>query len=93
MRLTLAAMAVVAMLSAAHAHSFYARECCSERDCKPYAKENIEETSAGFLIKPLGEFIPRDNSKIKFSHDEDYHLCRSEVTGYVLCLYIPNSGS
>lgn len=91
MKSTFFAVATAAVLAAcpvAFGHSFYDPECCSDRDCAPSPAEKVKETAAGFLLD-TGEFVPRSVARPQ-SHDDSYHLCRSEFSKAILCFYFPN---
>jgi len=76
--------------TSALAHGWYDHACCSDRDCAPVPAETVTEVPGGWRLKS-GEFIERGNEKK--SQDEDYHVCRVNGTGAVLCLYVPSRGS
>jgi hypothetical protein len=73
------------------AHSFYDAACCSDRDCAPVHFSTIRERPEGFYVLPQGDFIER--GKEKYSPDGDWHVCRSETSGKLLCIYVPGRGS
>jgi hypothetical protein len=76
------------VLSAAHGHSWYGWECCSNEDCAELADGSIEERSDGYLLKSTGELIPL--SQAKQGRDEHFHLCRHVI---IRCLYTPMRGA
>lgn len=75
----------------AQAHSFYDAACCSDKDCAPVHFSTIQEKPEGFYVLPQGDFIER--GKERFSPDGDWHVCRSETSGRLLCIYVPGRGS
>jgi hypothetical protein len=82
--------AILGWSSDASGHSWYPRECCSDRDCAPYASENVKHVAHGFRLH-TGEFIHQNQARI--SPDGAYHLCRSEYTHQILCFFYPPPGS
>lgn len=84
------AVVLLFVATAALAHGWYDHACCSDRDCFPIKADTVTEEPGGWRLKS-GEFIERGNQKQ--SQDEDYHLCRVNGTGAVLCLYVPSRGS
>ena len=79
------------------AHSWYPRECCTERDCKPVPCDFAE----GALIAPRGEkvkvLIYRENDKdyyaetklVRPSLDDQCHVCIQPGTLNMRCVFIP----
>jgi hypothetical protein len=70
----------------------YPLECCSNQDCKQIPANLVWESQEGFEIAPMlgGGFVAR--GKERPSPDGEYHLCRSQYTGAILCLFIPPRG-
>lgn len=85
-----AGLLVLALATAAQAHSWYPSECCSDRDCAPVPASTVREAPEGFTILPQGDFVPR--GKEKFSPDGAYHVCRYP-SGGLICLFVPARGS
>jgi hypothetical protein len=81
---------VVTMRGVALPHSWYDPECCSERDCEPMAYVPKPLPGGAYLLD-TGEVV--DRSRVKWSRDEHYHLCRNPGGGHIFCLYIPPQGS
>jgi hypothetical protein len=71
----------------------YPLECCSNQDCKPIPSRLVFESKEGFDIAPSegGGFVPRGKERV--SPDGEYHLCRSQYSGTILCLFVPSRGS
>jgi hypothetical protein len=79
----------------AHAHNApngwaYDAICCSNQDCAPAPSGAVHETNDGYLIVATGEMVARWDAKR--SQDEDFHICRSQTSGRLLCLYAPVKG-
>lgn len=68
----------------------YPLECCSDHDCAPIADADIPRPlDGGDWLLTTGEVVLR--SKVKWSPDGHYHLCRmGEV---IFCLFVPPQGS
>ena len=68
---------IVGML-ALPVHSWYDPNCCSDRDCKPVADEDVLEGDKDYVYLPLGIHFPK--SMEKPSHDSKYHVCYGKGT-------------
>lgn len=97
MRLVLLAAIMAAFLIPAQAHDApmgwaYDMECCHNQDCAPLPEDQTPKPIDGgdWLLK-TGEVVPK--SKVKFSPDGKYHLCRWHANGVILCLYVPPSST
>ncbi len=97
MKSAIAALVAAFLLSPAWAHDApmgwsYAAECCHNQDCAPLPEDQTPKPlDGGDWRLSTGEIVPR--SKVKFSPDGLFHLCRFHATGAVLCLYVPPSSS
>jgi hypothetical protein len=71
----------------------YPPECCSNQDCKPMADRDIPKPlPGGDWLLTTGEVVPR--SKVKWSPDGHYHLCKLEWEPFTTyCLFVPPQGS
>lgn len=98
MRLLLAAIILVVMATPALTHSDghmeYDKECCSDRDCAPV--DRVQSTPEGdVMTSKFGTvLVPRNVReetpwKVKKSKDSRYHVCISETTKGLLCVYYP----
>ncbi len=79
--------------SLAAAHSWYPRECCSDRDCMP--ADRIETDDRGDLRVVVGRlriWVPR-GFKVRPSFDRRIHICFREEQDLKflmpLCLFVP----
>ena len=81
-----AAIFLAALLApaAASAHSWYAWECCHDRDCHPIA--DVVETPQGYVV--LSETIPHGDSRLRVSQDAEFHVCQPNPPA-IRCLYVP----
>jgi len=91
---------LIALLCAtlAFAHSWYPRECCSDKDCKPVACDSLSE---GELITPRSSRIPAmiyteggakyygEKRWLKPSPDDQCHVCIQPGTMNMRCTFIP----
>lgn len=75
------------MVGPVFSHENYEPACCSNKDCLPVADAIVTETSAGFLLNDTGEFVERTSTKVRKPLDEQYHLCRNQYNGTLLCIY------
>lgn len=95
MRYILAALILCAMPAYAHEAPSgwsYPAECCSDRDCAPLAEsETPKPLDGGAWLLSTGEVVQK--SKVKFSPDGLYHLCRGVSGGMIFCLFVPPQGS
>lgn len=83
--LVIGALVIVLLATTlAFSHSWYPRECCSERDCQQIASEEVR-------VLPQGGYQWRDHTipqgKVRFSPDDHYHICI--FSGRVLCFFAP----
>ncbi len=70
----------------------YPLECCSDRDCRELTEaETPKPLDGGDWRLVTGEIVPR--SKVKFSPDGLYHLCRGVNGGMIFCLFVPPMGN
>ncbi len=85
MRISLAllAMAMLAVTTAASAHSWYDQGCCSDQDCHPIPPDQVQMTPAGYRVN--GTVVPYSSARP--SLDRDFHICI--YAGQVRCLYAP----
>ncbi len=88
----LAALAGIALASAAYAHSWYPSECCHEQHC--HVADNVRETTSGAEVRVRGEviFVPY-TAKRRQSHDGHYHICYGYADGEIIiyCFFEPAS--
>lgn len=97
MRAIPAILAMAFLLSPARAHEApsgwdYPMECCHNQDCGPLNEaDRPKPLDGGDWLLTTGEIVPK--SKVKFSPDGLYHLCRWHANNTVLCLFVPNMGS
>jgi hypothetical protein len=73
------------------AHSFYSSECCSNRDCRPVACEEITPILGGWVWQHRIVF---ESAKLRVSEDGRCHVCISESVHsspppYGVCIYLP----
>lgn len=66
----------------AHAHDWYPKDCCHDRDCKPVTCDSISETRDGFLQGGLT--YRRD--QVRATQDSKCHACA--MSGRPICLFI-----
>lgn len=84
---------VAASPSLSSAHSWYPKECCSNQDCMP--ADRIEVDARGDLrviVGPLRIWVPRGFA-VRPSHDTRIHICFREEKDLKflmpLCLFVP----
>jgi hypothetical protein len=77
----------------AGAHDFYARECCSGRDCRPVGPGEVVAEPGGWRIVPTGEFIAQWATRR--APDGRIHRCTKDAdpSALTICLYVPDPGS
>lgn len=85
---------LLALQSSAFGHSApsgwtYPIDCCSNQDCREVLPEEIGETSGGFYVKETGETIPSRDKRVRQSPDGLYHLCVSETSKKIYCIFVP----
>lgn len=80
------------MVSPARGHSWYPRECCSNRDCMP--ADRVETDDRGDLRVTVGKkriWVPQ-GFEIRPSRDNRIHICfHVDEHDFLmpLCLFIP----
>ena len=88
----LAVAALVLGASAALAHDWYPRACCSNRDCHALSEERgetVTETAEGWRLWD-GRIIRRGRAQL--SPDQRFHLCETP-TKSIICFFAPPGGS
>lgn len=82
----------------------YDLACCSDQDCAPISSDLVRITDEGFVVTvapgdhplvtvPTTYVFPHGDPRIRFSGDEDYHLCIGAYSKRGLCLYITGTGA
>jgi hypothetical protein len=90
----LGCLVVVAQLitSAAGAHSWYPKECCSDNDCRPVPCAELIKGKQGLNWRGRVIF---GEMQIHASLDDLCHVCVTPYVGYVsyapICVFIPNA--
>lgn len=83
------------------AHGWYDPACCSNQDCAPVPARSVTAVPGGWQVEvgpgdhplihaPASYFLPYEDALI--SQDGAFHLCVSQSTGALLCLYAPPMG-
>lgn len=98
----LIALALLALVQSAAAHSWYPYDCCSDRDCWPMgedtdAREPDPRVLPGGYLTHDGVFVAERDTRP--SRDGRFHLCRygGAAAGSVIsnskgvCLFVPRS--
>lgn len=68
------------------AHSWYPRECCSDRDCKPVPCSELREEGRYMVYKKYQVSL----EKVRVSQDELCHVCEG-TTGAIFCVFVPRN--
>jgi hypothetical protein len=88
----LVCLLIVAQLivSAADAHSWYPKECCSDNDCRPVPCAELTKTNLGLMWRGLVFF---NEMQTHDSLDQLCHVCVKSHPGFVpylpICVFIP----
>jgi hypothetical protein len=69
----------------AKAHSWYETACCSDHDCEP-ADAAVKDVPGGLEVEGFG-FFPSDDPRVRWSQDAEAHLCVSQGSRNILCIY------
>lgn len=64
---------------------WYDSDCCSNRDCNPVEREDVEEIEGG-AWKHLPTGFVFKGKQIRPSHDSRFHVCI--WNGQPMCIYI-----
>ncbi len=97
----LMALALVALVQSAAAHSWYPYDCCSDRDCWPMGQDSDAREPDPTIVP--GGYRLRDGSFVaeadtRPSRDGRFHICREggRASGGVIapidkpvCLFVP----
>lgn len=96
----LAALALIALVQSAAAHSWYPYDCCSDRDCWPMgedadAKEPDPKIVPGGYLTHDGIFVAEKDARP--SRDGRFHVCRQGgragadviFNSKGVCLFVP----
>jgi hypothetical protein len=77
----------------AQAHDFYARECCTDHDCRPAFDGEVTRSKDGWLVTPTGELFPQWATR--HSPDGRIHRCSKDADpkAMTICLYVPDLGT
>lgn len=80
------------LITNAHSHEWYDKECCSEQDCAPVLSLSKNSDGSMNLTSKHGTVnIPKEFSK-RPSRDNQEHICmRPSEYGdmYPICYYVP----
>lgn len=88
---TAVVLILVIFAGVAWAHSWYPKECCSDRDSAELAAERVKVTPNGYVIDGR-ELIPF--SKAQASPDEKFHACfPATMLGKVGCFWAPQGAT
>lgn len=84
--------AMVLLASPAYAHSWYAKECCDNRDCAPILEKHRNGAGDWVVTTKIGTTTFSSKIVIKPSQDEEDHACMIPPFGpgqspMPLCLY------
>lgn len=69
------------------AHSWYDKDCCDERDCRPATPEEVQVVPNGFTVRYKGMVRNFSRTEFRPSQDGRYHICVTPVI--IRCLYVP----
>jgi hypothetical protein len=86
-----AALFLLWLISLAHAHGWYDRSCCADRDCHPVPCEEIRQAPGGYVWQrgPNDE-VTFMRDRMKVSQDESCHVCIADgVSPAGICIYLP----
>jgi len=95
MRRIAIAAALVAASTAAHAHDWYPRECCSDKDCAPAL--SVQNAPGGWWVTTIhgAVFVPADFTRLE-SKDNRVHACMrprwpagAEPKMKLICVFFP----
>jgi hypothetical protein len=76
------ALVVVSVVSLIH--SWYPRDCCSDKDCGPIPSNRVQVTPDGYVVDGRWRVA---FSAAKTSPDEEYHLCAAPSG--LRCFFVP----
>jgi hypothetical protein len=81
------------IVSAAGAHSWYPKECCSDIDCRPVPCAEVTKTNLGWMWRGLVIFA---ETQTRDSLDQFCHVCVKSYVAYIglvpylpICVFIP----
>lgn len=79
------------LTAVAHAHDWYPRECCSDRDCAP-ADTVVRRDDGSYFVTSRGMsvVIPADYNKWRSSPDARIHVCIRRLRSgseYLVCAF------
>ena len=76
--------------SAAAAHSWYTKECCSDDDCRPVPCAELTRTNLGLMWRGLVIF---NEMQTRDSLDQLCHVCVKSYVDFIpylpICVFIP----
>lgn len=84
----LAGILLLVGIGAAHAHDYYAADCCSDRDCHVIDRARVRVTPQGYLLDGEHLFIFGD-SAIRLAPEDAYSTCEPIQGVRPKCLYVP----
>jgi hypothetical protein len=70
----------------ATAHDWYERDCCGGRHCHAVADGVVSETGLGVEVRGFEEVLSYSDPRVRWSHDNRYHVCSSQDSLY--CVYL-----
>lgn len=72
-------------------HSWYPRECCSDKDCMKLHESRVKIIPSGYLID--GRFLVAFQNA-RLSPDDDYHGCfPPDFSKFLGCFFAPKGSS
>ena len=95
----LLAAALMLVGGAATAHSWYPKECCHDRDCRPVPCSELKYQDDHVIWKDKVYF---DRKIVHLSPDQACHVCVREHQGFMpyvpeyifpLCVFVPEATS
>ena len=90
---SLAVLVYVATSWATYGHSWYDRDCCDEKDCRPSPLGEVTLVPGGYEFRLNGTgkmyFYPIGDPHLRPSQDGRFHACPIHYQEIPRCIYTP----
>jgi hypothetical protein len=81
---------------ATYGHSWYDRDCCDDKDCRPSPPGEITVVPGGYEFRLNGtgkvHFYGIGDAHLRLSQDGKFHACVIHYSDFPRCIYVIGGG-